>query len=361
MRVAGAQSDVFTKSAVRGLYKRSRGIPRLINVIADRALLAAYTQDRRSVDGELVKRAAAEVFGARFARRRWWPIAAGVAGLVLFALATTNLWRAAEEPAVAAAAVGAVPPEPVLTPTVATGPAASSEASLAALPAATATPALGAATDPSPAAAVSLDGLLGDPEFAVSTDEAIGELLGLWGARYDAARGEPCRQAEQQGLRCLFQDRGTLGELRRVNWPTIVSLVAEDGTAHSVVIASLDHEHAAVVARGKTFELPLVDLSFYWYGDHLLLWRPGGAPSGDLAPGDDAVGVLWLRNTLAQINGEQSRDDGSTLYDAALERRVRAYQRERQLTVDGIVGERTQVALLADLKMPNTPLLLAGR
>ena len=41
LRVAGAQSDVFTKSAIQALYKRARGIPRLINVIADRALLAA--------------------------------------------------------------------------------------------------------------------------------------------------------------------------------------------------------------------------------------------------------------------------------------------------------------------------------
>ena len=54
---------------------------------------------------------------------------------------------------------------------------------------------------------------------------AIGELLSLWGAHYDAARGEPCAQAEEQGLRCLFQRRGSLSELRRVNWPAILSLV----------------------------------------------------------------------------------------------------------------------------------------
>jgi general secretion pathway protein A len=71
LRVAGAQSDVFTKSAIRMLFKRSRGIPRLINVIADRALLAAYTQDRRSVDGALVARSAAEGFGAQRTRGPW--------------------------------------------------------------------------------------------------------------------------------------------------------------------------------------------------------------------------------------------------------------------------------------------------
>jgi peptidoglycan hydrolase-like protein with peptidoglycan-binding domain len=43
----------------------------------------------------------------------------------------------------------------------------------------------------------------------------------------------------------------------------------------------------------------------------------------------------------------------STLYDSALEQRVRAYQRTHQLTVDGIVGARTQIAMLAELNLPT--------
>ena len=41
-----------------------------------------------------------------------------------------------------------------------------------------------------------------------------------------------------------------------------------------------------------------------------------------------------------------------------LEQRVRAYQRSHQLTVDGIVGVRTQIAMLAELGLPNTPSLI---
>ena len=93
MKVAGSQTDVFTRSALRALYRTSRGIPRLINVIADRTLLAAYTRDRHTADGGLVSRAAREVFGRRRPAGRWWPwVAAGI-GLASFALATTNLWE----------------------------------------------------------------------------------------------------------------------------------------------------------------------------------------------------------------------------------------------------------------------------
>ena len=195
----------------------------------------------------------------------------------------------------------------------------------------------------------------------MTTDEAIGELLALWGAHYDAARGEPCVQAQEQGLRCLFQRRGTFGELRRVNWPTILSLVTADGADHAVVVSALGYDHVQLAANGATFKLPLAELSFYWFGDHLLLWRPGEAPARDLAPGIDDVGVHWLRATLAKLAGQPAPSDASTLYDDALEQVVRAFQRQHQLTVDGIVGARTQIAMLAELDLPDTPSLVEDR
>lgn len=96
MRVAGAQSPVFSNSAMRELYRRSDGVPRLINVIADRALLAGYTLDRHKIDGSLVRRAAAEVFGPK-TKRRWWPypvlgllLAILIGGAIPFAINTIN-------------------------------------------------------------------------------------------------------------------------------------------------------------------------------------------------------------------------------------------------------------------------------
>jgi peptidoglycan hydrolase-like protein with peptidoglycan-binding domain len=67
--------------------------------------------------------------------------------------------------------------------------------------------------------------------------------------------------------------------------------------------------------------------------------------------------VPWLRRTLAALDGEAVADEGLTRYDATLERRVREYQRARQLTVDGIVGARTQIAMLAELALADAPTL----
>jgi general secretion pathway protein A len=353
LRVAGAQSDIFTRAAVQALYRHSRGIPRLINVIADRALLAAYTRDQRSVDAKLVAAAAAEVFGVR-RKTPWWPIATTTAGVAALLFGITNLnerhVRQAPEPSTPA-------PEPFLSAT----PAAADTAAALLAPEPVAAPMPDApAPQPEAEPPPTLQALLADPAFAVAAEEAVGELLSLWGVPYEPTRGEPCVQAEAHGLKCLYQRRGSLGELRRVGWPAVLNLVTEDGAEHAVVVSALGYDKAEVRAHGGRYELPLAELSFHWYGDYLLLWRPGDAPGRDLTPGVADEGVRWLRTTLAALSGEPQPELSSSLYDAELEQRVRAYQRERQLTVDGIVGARTQIAMLADLRLPGTPSLAQG-
>ena len=354
MKVAGAQSDVFTPSATAKLYRLSRGIPRLINVVADRALLAAYTRDQRLVDRGLVVSAAAEVFGARSTSRRWWPAAASAAGLAAFVLATTNLWQTPGQPLPTPATTSL----PATVAAAAGAPAQRSDAPNEISVADAATPAPVSA--PESSAPLTLAALSAEPGFMMDRDQAVAELLALWGGTYERERGDACDQAAREGLQCLVQQNGSLGELRRLNWPAIVTLIDENGAPHFVVIASLDHSAAHVLANGKTFDLPLAELTYHWFGEHLLLWRPGIPQPKDLTPGQRDAGVLWLRETLARLGGEDPPANPSPLYDAALEARVREFQRVHMLTVDGIVGARTQVAMIAELNVPGTPLLAAG-
>ncbi|MEE9142029.1 MAG: AAA family ATPase, partial [Gammaproteobacteria bacterium] len=95
MNIAGASRYVFTTSALKAVHRYSGGVPRLINVIADRALLGAYSKEQPTVSRSMVKAAAKEVGGIDM-RARWLRVA--VATAVAVGLASTAFWAGRELP-----------------------------------------------------------------------------------------------------------------------------------------------------------------------------------------------------------------------------------------------------------------------
>jgi general secretion pathway protein A len=86
---AGGDCDLFDERALREVHRRSRGVPRLVNLLCDRSLLAGYAANEKEISTALVGRAAREILGAhhkRMVRRRFWRRGLA-AGLVLAALA----------------------------------------------------------------------------------------------------------------------------------------------------------------------------------------------------------------------------------------------------------------------------------
>src|SRR5471032_2396552 len=110
LRVSGSTSDIFSNFALAEMFHLSGGVPRVINIVADRALLGAYTQDRHRVTSGLVRHAAAEVFGRRFAPR-WLPWLGAAAAAVVLAATAWAMWPVAnwrlhrQAPATSASAV----------------------------------------------------------------------------------------------------------------------------------------------------------------------------------------------------------------------------------------------------------------
>jgi general secretion pathway protein A len=81
LEVAGCSRPIFTPGALRAVHRWSGGVPRLVNVICDRALLGAYARDREHVTARFVGKAAREVLGSPrgLGLRRWVPWAVGLA------------------------------------------------------------------------------------------------------------------------------------------------------------------------------------------------------------------------------------------------------------------------------------------
>jgi general secretion pathway protein A len=346
LRVAGATTDIFTPYALKEIYRLSGGVPRVINVIADRALLGAYTQDSHRVGGNLVRAAATEVFGRPFAPA-WLPWAGAAAAALALVVTAVLLWQFAPWSS-SSEAVAGTPATANAMGKVASDSAGSTAGDSAGNPIRMAS--LG------PENPVSLGQLLAAHRSETVPDEAFGKLFGIWGARYVAGSEDPCTQASAQGLECLIQ-RGSFGQLRQFNRPAILMLSDAEGNAHQVVLTSLADEHGKVVLGGQKREVSIGELSRYWFGDFVMLWRPATEKVKPLSVGMRGADVRWLRESLQRLNGGAVDTPASDVFDAELSRQVMEFQRRHQLTVDGIAGVQTQVVLAGAIASPDSPLL----
>ncbi len=337
LQVAGAIGELFTPRAKREIYRQSKGIPRLVNVLCDRSLLAAYVREERKVDPSLVREASREIAGVRRASEgvNWWlPGLAGVAALTVLA----GVW------ALLQTTTTAPPPEPQATTTPLT--IARAEADTPQTPAPVTTSAV----------TEDLADILRTHRDRTGTDTAFRALFTTWGQRYNGGDA-PCEQAgSDYGLRCLYL-RGSWGIVKQLDRPAILTLTDREGESHQVVLTAIRGNLAELAIGESRFEIPQRVVSEFWFGESLLLWRPPNGVAKAFVPGMRDPGILWLRNSLAIIQGVPVENADSERFDAALERRVRDYQRTRRLKVDGLVGQQTQIIMNSDLGLEGIPRL----
>jgi general secretion pathway protein A len=313
LEVAGAQRQLFPAALTGSLYRLSRGIPRIINVLCDRALLGAYSQSKERVDRATLKQAAYEVFHNPAAQRRSLlrPLLAGLLlASTVFAVAR---YQSAEQ---------AAP-----TPKIELKPAAINQP--AALPDVLEWPAARPITD--------------------SKSLAYAALFKAWGETYqksDAKEDDGCKQAQAAGLRCTIA-RGWLDDLRRLNLPAVLQMRDRQGQEFDAALTALDDKSATFVVAGENRKVALGVLATQWSGHYTLLWRRPPVASKKLQLGDYGPDVEWLDKQLARLDGKAPDSSNKQLFDETMLRRVRQFQIDQGLSPDGMVGPQTLMRLIA--------------
>jgi len=347
LRVAGALGEVFDSGAKREVFRLTDGVPRLINVICDRALLGAYSRELRRVNRRLIRRAAAEIKGIPYSVPwlRWaLPAIAAVAVVTIGA----SFWSLLYESRMTVAA----PPEPVadIRPDAAAQPAVE-ETGVAAKSAPEPEP----EHEPEP----TLDEQLLLANGLTRLDAAFTELFELWGLEYSG--GDGCTQARNSGHACLI-NRGSWSGLRQLDRPAILTLTDSRGDSHRVVLTALHGDHVELSIAGVSVTHPFLSVTDMWFGQYTLLWKPPNGQPFALGPGSLDQNVVWLRQSLAAID-ERYRTDplDSDVFDTSLEQRVREFQRDHRLDVDGLVGRQTQIIINSLLAPNGTPRLTTPR
>jgi general secretion pathway protein A len=336
LRVAGATEEIFTPAALVELHRLSLGIPRVINVACDRALLGAYTQETKKISAGLVRRAAGEVYGRKI-MPVWlgWILgslgAAALAGTLFLGwqyLRHPNIVLSASRPTKIAASAPLAPPPP--TPQAA----------------------------PSAPKLASVNALLAANEANTTDAAAFRRLLSLWGTALSDDR-DPCGQAAKAGLACLEQ-RGSWTQVRTLNRPAILTLTDDRGQRHRVVLSGLDDTTATLNLGEHNEKVSLDDLSQDWFGEFTVVWKPKTLRTRLLSLGMQGDEVRWLRRSLNALGGGASDPEHADVYDQELAIAVQNFQREHRLNVDGIAGVQTQVVLDTALADPSSPLLLSA-
>ncbi len=339
LKVAGALGELFDGGARREVFRHSHGVPRLINVICDRALLGAYTREMRTVNRRIVHRAATEISGSAEAVPwlRWAVPAIGVLGgavVIAGAWALLDEQRtqgdAAAEQSIEVAAVGPANPG-------------------------------GGVVHAADGVEPSLDEQLRLAQDLTGAESAIATLFDLWSLAYPGSPQNICAHLESTGYACLSQ-RGSISSLRQLDRPAVLTLTDSRGVSHRVVLTSLHGDQAELSIAGVVVSHPVATVANAWFGQYLLLWKPPNGRSMALGRGVQDGNVVWLRQSLAAIDDRyRAEPTDLDVFDASLEQRVRAFQRDHRLDVDGLAGRQTQITINSLLALDGTPRLTTPR
>ena len=340
----------FDRPAMRRVHHWTRGVPRRINLLCDRALLGAYATGKGDVGVEIVDKAAREVFDQaepaarqRFGRRPMAVLGLGAAlggALLGVMLAAVNGGTPRESGALSAvAAVSALAADRAPTGRAprASGVSPSGVMTRSAAPSGAAS----ASTAPASAASASTDLNAAFDSLIDDEKEAWRLLAAAWSLQLDD--GDPCRLAQRRQVQC-FRSSTSLALIRQLDRPGIVSLHGDQGRVAYALLTGLHGTNATLRAGGRTFDVPLASLVTLWRGDFATFWRAPEGWRSDIMGSGSAPVAEWLSTQLARAQGQPAPGRNEAT-EGALRSRIAAFQLAQGLKPDGLVGPMTLMQL----------------
>ncbi|MGI2055665.1 ExeA family protein [Shewanella baltica] len=335
LQVAGRFEPLFTRKAVKVLQKYSGGIPRLINLLCERSLMAGYAQSRVPIDHHMVRQAAAEVLGEEepTQNRYLWPTATAAALFVAFGI---SYWLFTDKPINAASASSMA--------------LESTSANIAAsnIQALSATEGISKLVQPvdQQSSQVSIPDpnqrLLNDAiNQSRDIDTAFAGLFSVWGkVPYKGLTA--CQSAVEQGLSC-YQQQGNWMSLTRLNYPAVVYLVDDNQQDFYGAVIAVDGEQLLMQLGEQQLWVDRAWFNQHFSGTFEILWQAPNLAMMDISQKSSPGQLQWLENALAYVNNRNARRVNQ--FDVQLENDLKSFQSQHGLKADGIAGNQTLVRL----------------
>ena len=362
LAVAGGAdaARLFTAPALYRVHRYSGGVPRLVNMIAHRATLAAYVKRRHRVGASAVRAAYREIRAvplptAPGGRRLAWVGIAGIAGLVLASIGVPRLGvrfdRLGERFDLAAWTRAPASAPADASPSVAAAKPAEAPQALAPAPPSapvTGTPAPAAAPLQQADDAADFEQRLARVKPEQSLRASIETVLAAW----HVAALRPDERVTPESLEGVVHERGledlrmtgNLSMLRLLDLPAILEIRLAGNRESSYLVLTRIADGGLVLSTGaETIRVPPGALDRVWFGDAHVVWRDFewlGPTFGTEAKGEH---VTRLQRVLTRAGLYSGAATGT--FDGPTQAAVVGFQRSRRLDPDCRVGRLTRIAL----------------
>ena len=367
LEVSGFNDSLFDKKAVKELFRRTGGIPRLINVLCDRAMLGAYSKNRRQIGAGVIKQAASEVMGGNIHTEqadtikpshtpgyemRWLSSALAVI-LVIVSSYTYSLFNHQNEP------------NQIILDKLKLQQASNIEQAEGLEKLTIENQQLKSKLQIIDAAITAAKEPKQEPVVDVVTNQAFESILPFipmeliernrliafqhlirrWGLDYHPdLDGDACDFAILNQLRCETAV-GDWELLQNINRPAIMKFISTNGEPVYGVLLSIDEQQIVMNFAGSERVLNKSQVSVYWNGEYSLLWQTPPGYQEPLSIWMRGIPIQWLFTKMALLDDLDLIVPPNVIFDRKLKARVEEFQQKHSLLDDGIAGPHTLIAL----------------
>jgi len=353
----------FTDTAYRSIYQYSRGIPRLINIVCNRALLTAFSLDEQRITGKIAKAAIMELAGRgdiKYSVLQKWKKAIFFFSVLCFALMMVIVYRS-----------GVFKMNAVLNPAKSGKQDISQSKDFT-----TPTP-----SEPGPDTKPFKTHAAKDPESLIEPVRNPGDFLGginrfssrhmalkvamgLWNNESeiqpyldDIEEDQVFFQlaAKQNGL-LIHKIEGNLNLLKKLNLPAILSFYPSEGLSPVYLTLSNIKQGKVILKGGKTnttIEIDPKDLEFYWSREAYIPWKNFLSLTGTIPLNSPMDSIITLKMLIRDIGFNEI--EISPVYDQRTRLAVKEIQEKHGINVDALVGPLTKIVLYNENKTLQIP------
>jgi general secretion pathway protein A len=334
LQVAGMKEgeNPFPEEIVKLLHQHSKGIPRLINVIAERLLLGAFAKQTKVVDKAIFDQALQEVMGKKTEKplSNSKAVTAITQGLIVLCLILIVTWWSRREPIEVKSEVSSL---------------SNSSFSIS-------------------ASSVSSEISSSSVKSAVSEflqyrleKSAAESLLMSFSSETVFDINSPCNLQLGQNNRCQKVQLTTWNQLKDLNRPGLMTLVDENKRAFYLFVTGLSADRLLVRNHQQEKILAWNDVAPYWSGEFTFVWNSPAGFELDLQLGDQSPVVTWVAAQFARID-KQPRALTELTFTENLKKRLQLFQSSRGIEPTGLIDKPSLQQLNLILGIDKTLIVL---